>query len=37
MVNIFSQPIPFVDNTCIIVNNPNSIHFKKDVIFSLDQ
>jgi hypothetical protein len=29
-VNMISQPILFADDTSIIVNNPNSINFKKD-------
>jgi hypothetical protein len=37
VVNITSQPILFADDTSIIVSNPNSVNFKKDLISSFEQ
>ena len=37
VVNTTSQPILFPDDTSIIVSNPNSVNFKKDLISSFEQ
>jgi hypothetical protein len=36
-VNNHSRPVLFADDTSVIVNNPNLVNFKNDLIFSFEQ